>query len=567
MPALRPSMTFWNRLEPRPRSNDLANALAARVRDPAWFLARQWQLGEFHGEDAGSPAYVRIQGSLGAIGAWAPGIDPNAITIGGNTSLERAVTPEGASPNDLALAIELGQTFDRMLIAAGLTGLRDAFLAAYPIGAAAQPEDPGTTRLRALVGARSINGVVLHLASLQPPVIGQPPPGVPAAVPTAQWTDAGMVVGQLTTWVTSTIGTIADVDPVAWQPDQLDYAARVFSSSPTTGSSVLAFAASPHRDGDLSWHSLDMDGHPVTGFVSAQRPVTIAASAIPAPVRFRGMPNERFWDFEDSRVDFGGLRPDRRNLASMLLMDFMLVHGNDWFIVLYEMPIGGVASTALTVVDVFGTSTAISRADAIDPAWTMFSIADTNGAAAPYFVMPQSCASVVLDGAPIEEVRLLRDDTASLAWGVEHATEGTLGIAWSAADRIPSVAPAAPASTFPVAYRIQTPVPENWFPFQPVKLTTGDEIALELSALLSLDGPPSVPQPLGRILAPSSISAGEHYRVRETEIPREGARVVRRVRRARDSFGGTEIWVARARSVGTGEGWSGLRWDLAVPSE
>lgn len=566
MPSLPPSITFWNRLEPRPRSNDLANALAARVRDPAWFLARQWQLGEFHGEDAGSPAYVRIQSALGAISAWAPGTDPDAIAIGGSVPLERAVTPEGASPDDLALAIELGQTFDRMLVAASLPGLRDAFLAAYPIRAAAHPEDPGAARLRALVARRSINGIALHLASKSPPVAGQPPPGVPATVPAAQWTAAGAVVGQLSTWVASTIGTIAAADPQAWRADQLDYAARVFATQPIGNMGVLAFAASPHRDGDLSWHSLDVDFNPVTGFGSARRPVTTSTAAIPGPVRFRGMPNERFWDFEDGRVDFGGLRPDRRNLASLLLMDFMLVHGNDWFIVPYEMPIGMVAATGLTVVDVFGTSTAIPRADAIDPKWTMFSIANPDGTPAPYFVLPQSCASVVLDGAPIEEIRFLRDDTANLAWAVEHSTEGTLGTAWPAADRVPAVAPDVPVSASPLAYRIQTAVPQNWYPFQPVKLTAGDEIALERSALLSLDGPPIIPVPLGRILSPSSIPAGEHYRVREPEIPREGARVVRRVRRTRDFFGGTQIWVARARSVGTGEGWSGLRWDLAVPT-
>jgi hypothetical protein len=180
--------------------------------------------------------------------------------------------------------------------------------------------------------------------------------------------------------------------------------------------------------------------------------------------------------------------------------------------------------------------------------------------------LPQSCASVVQDSAPIEEVRFLRDDTANLAWGVEHATEGTLGAAWRAADRLPPSSPAVPVSASPVAYRLQSAVPHNWFPFQPVKRASGDDIALELSALLSLDGPPTVPQPRGRILSPSSFLDGEHYRVREPEIPREGARVVRRFRRARDTSGATHIWIARARSVGTGEGWSGLRWDLAIPT-
>src|SRR5262249_32365703 len=45
----------WNRLEGRPRTVEFDRALQAEVRDALWMLARQWQFGEFRGEDAGSP--------------------------------------------------------------------------------------------------------------------------------------------------------------------------------------------------------------------------------------------------------------------------------------------------------------------------------------------------------------------------------------------------------------------------------------------------------------------------------------------------------------------------------
>ena len=54
------SITYWSQLLPSPCAPSVAESLAARVRDPAWLLARQWQLGEFQGADAGSPAFVRI---------------------------------------------------------------------------------------------------------------------------------------------------------------------------------------------------------------------------------------------------------------------------------------------------------------------------------------------------------------------------------------------------------------------------------------------------------------------------------------------------------------------------
>jgi hypothetical protein len=49
------TMVGWNRLEGRPRTRDFQEALRAEVRDPLWLLTRQWQMGEFKGDDAGSP--------------------------------------------------------------------------------------------------------------------------------------------------------------------------------------------------------------------------------------------------------------------------------------------------------------------------------------------------------------------------------------------------------------------------------------------------------------------------------------------------------------------------------
>jgi len=54
------SITYFSQLLPTPRSPSVAASLAARLRDPAWLLARLWQLGEFSGADAGSAAFARI---------------------------------------------------------------------------------------------------------------------------------------------------------------------------------------------------------------------------------------------------------------------------------------------------------------------------------------------------------------------------------------------------------------------------------------------------------------------------------------------------------------------------
>src|SRR6476619_3625840 len=57
---LFPTITVWNRLEGRPRRADFDRALKAEVRDALWMLTKQWQMGEFKADDAGSPVFAKI---------------------------------------------------------------------------------------------------------------------------------------------------------------------------------------------------------------------------------------------------------------------------------------------------------------------------------------------------------------------------------------------------------------------------------------------------------------------------------------------------------------------------
>ena len=60
MPATHDGFSHWARIEPRPRGHDFDRTLQARVEDPLWMLTRQWQFGEFHGEDAGSAVMTTL---------------------------------------------------------------------------------------------------------------------------------------------------------------------------------------------------------------------------------------------------------------------------------------------------------------------------------------------------------------------------------------------------------------------------------------------------------------------------------------------------------------------------
>jgi hypothetical protein len=174
-------------------------------------------------------------------------------------------------------------------------------------------------------------------------------------------------------------------------------------------------------------------------------------------------------------------------------------------------------------------------------------------------------------GPTLEEVRFLRDESANMAWAVEVTTAGRLGEPLRRHESAVASNPAPPAANpdAPLRYLIQTDVPPHWIPFVPVKIdVTSREIALEEAALLSAaaaEGEPTIlPRPLGKVLRPSAL-AGGRYRLREEEVPREGTCVARVVQFTRWKDGSAHLWIARHRTVGAGEGISGLRFDLAEP--
>jgi hypothetical protein len=90
-------------------SVQLGEAVQARVKDPLWFLARQWQLGEFAAENGGRPALVSIDWSEFPLEGLNRSGTEEPLNL--NAPLEWAVEqeePGGESPAWRAEALEHG---------------------------------------------------------------------------------------------------------------------------------------------------------------------------------------------------------------------------------------------------------------------------------------------------------------------------------------------------------------------------------------------------------------------------------------------------------------------------
>jgi hypothetical protein len=564
------SVTSWTRLEPLPRTFDLQPALEARVADPLWLLARQWQTLEFGGEDAGSPIVAKIT---------ADSVRLHRIAMGGGAAvayddlaapLEAAVECE---PFDMAdserLRVDAGLHFLRLLVKHRAPGQRARYTKHYRFTPGDDPVPARGASFRDLAtgrapdGARLLADLTAHRGRRRKLVSLPARPAVPAAA-------RGKVLAAANEWLAWWNGLITTParDP-AWDPRRMEYSFAVAAGT-SDGQTVLA--ADEYAEGHLDWHAFT--GRPGVTLDDAP-PVTprrTVRTVIPTPASYSGMPVDRFWQFEDGRVSFGSLDAGPSDLTRLVLVEFALVYGNDWFVVPVDLEVGSLCTIiALEIVDTFGVSTAVPPMPT-GGGWAMFNLTGFNlaGSAptrptgqAPAFFLPPTLARTV-DGDPIESVTLLRDEMANMVWGVEHLVSGTTGDVVDRDQRAPTPGMGLQQLDGEVAdaeliYRLATPVPDHWIPFVPVPAGGDDPgVVLERRTMrrVTSDGTVDI-EPLGRLLEPGTV-----LRIQEAEVPREGIIVERSFQLARWSDGSTHLWLGRRKRVGRGEGSSGLRFDV-----
>jgi hypothetical protein len=509
------SVTTWTRLEPHPREGSLQRSLQAQVRDPLWFLARQWQVGEFQGEDAGSPVQATMSVTSRPLTGYAPdggGVAATAYdpVLPLETHIERV--PVTLNVRGSAQLGRWAETAIRAAVAAAEADTVIAALrAAYPIAPTAAPdaaEDPRGRAVRAGLAGRVVDGAALAAAYATVQAGGTPNPPLPPAA-----ADAGIpaVLAALVAY-RAALYSEPDGDD-AWRPRRLDYAATVTSSidDPADGTTpeTLALVATDFPGGELDWYSFSL-ADPAPAQPASPAPGASSVETfnfLPQHVRYRGMPSPHWWEFEDSVTDFGALKPDRTDLATLLLAEFALVYGNDWFVV--PVPTG-VGTLGRPVVDVRPRRLALP-ADAAD--------------------QPGPDRRRPAGGHPVPARRHGRDGLGGRAPG--PGTAGRAGRRPAARPRPRHRARPAPAAG-PDARRPET------------DLRAGN-------------GRGDV-TPSAQLLDP-----GRPMFVADERIPREGTEVTRYFRRVRAQDGSTVTWLAHHSRPGRGPGWSGLAFDLVRP--
>jgi hypothetical protein len=601
---LFPTITTWNRLEARPRSQNFQRALQAEVRDALWMLTKQWQMGEFRGSDAGSPVFAKLLMSTTRLTKFRPAegpVQPFDTSIPLESKVERRPVPLHREKRPISLDLSLVIARQWFALIADIADYRDAFKAAYPIAkpdptkrqdveVCAHPEVWDT--FQALAGRAMDGGALLEY--LLADSAHHAYDGV-AGIASTDHTALDDRAQKLLAWAGRFLTQPASSKDDAWVPPQLGY--QFAASAPLPDGSEKVYVADNYSTGKLDWYSLDLDqgtatlgnvaGADVTGL-----PPDAPFTTIPIPVSFSGMPNTRWWAFEDHATNFGDIDASTTDLAKLLFMEFALVYSNDWFVMPCTLPAGSLARVAgLAVTNVFGERLWIEAADrGMDNAWgrwSMFTINIRNAPAGEPSADPTLLLLPTLratqPGPLQEEVLLVRDEVANMAWGIENTVPLATGVGRRGREvgtqtfnylqgLVPhSTTP--PPLAAPARYQLMSSVPEHWIPLIPAhKPNNNREIQLQRAALPRIlvgdTTPAQKVRPSTSLLRQGlDLAPPQSYLIHEEEVPRAGARLTQYYTRSRWTQGQVYTWLRAQKQTGRGEASSGLGFDRLVDAK
>ncbi|MEM6398562.1 MAG: hypothetical protein AAF741_19590 [Bacteroidota bacterium] len=606
---MRPTITVYNRLEGRPRTHNFDRALKAEIRDPLWMISKQWQVGEFQGDDAASPVLAKLQMRTTRIDAYKGGKGSHISPLPAERPMEMVVERQrlgmrrAAQVVHLDLRLAAGRYWKKLLKSEGgaVADLIDAYKEKYSF----TDPDPAVEndhtrsahprtwqRFRAVAG-RSIDGYAIIEDVLGGGTAFDRLDSSPPAEVQNQLT---ALFGKLQTWWNGLFQQ-QDEPNDSWQPERLEHKFAVSAPNPDAPQVRTGYVAEEYYQGHLDWYNLDAADEPNGSDIEpANAQPEVKEKVIdffPTNISFGGMPDPRWWTLEERETSFVGLKPDTTDLNKLLVMDFQLQFANDWFLLPLGLEVGTVARVkGLMITDSFGEKTWVEHAGQGDDQdwerWSMFhpSIAGDRNVPASNDLLMLPAVPTLLEGKPLEEVRLLRDEMANMVWGLESqitlpdgqprrgkeaARELRARYQSNVAVPPPDVPPAdTPGDSELIAsakYKIVNSVPECWIPFIPVhRPGQQQQIELQRAAMPRIlpgdTEPPQKIEPRTNLLRQGLDEMNpQPYFLREEEVPRAGAHVRLSFQRTRWYNGRVYTWLGIRKTTGRGEGSSGLKFD------
>ncbi|MEO7982462.1 MAG: hypothetical protein ABI688_00140, partial [Bacteroidota bacterium] len=336
VPYNGPAIIGYNRLEGLPDSADYRKALTAEIHDALWMLTRQWQMGEFDAEDAGTAVRSKILTDVQQMTHIQTG-DKDINPIDTSYPLEMTVEQEGWNP-DLSFRMAAGSLMKEILMENNLGTEISSFIEKFRIQLLenAKPES-AEGRLYSMIRFNRVDANIFDALKYR------------VMDGYALYQYLNLPGNEYDTWVRSIFTDAAVIDTSnkaakefkgqfeffygtqlnnqnpCWKPESLEYKFNILNDADPNSATVLE-AASFLGD-KLDWYDFEIKR---TGNVAV---VTSTNTFVPGPVTYPGMPESRWWQMEENSINFGNVNVKTTDLPTLMLIDFALIYGNDWMLI------------------------------------------------------------------------------------------------------------------------------------------------------------------------------------------------------------------------------------------
>ena len=610
----------YKRLETRTRKENPDAALSFAVHDPLWMLTRQWQFGEFKGNDAGSAIWAKIKIEHAEITS----VGNNAKTVGFNQNdlLEHQVERMNVQITN-AVRVESAYYLKKSIDFSPLSSKSRAIvkhwqnkypLEAFPdttldLSTSNKTPRECITEIKkrknmhlesylAAFGNRSFDGYKVYLLLKSKSVADAKILGM---LSSEEQNKFSSICNSYIKWFTETYIPVEASDNF-WVDEKLGYELSVSVEGKTDDSLSKEYSMQDYHSGRLSWYSFDINGKAPQKAVN--RPKISNENSdqkyftyMPVLAEFSGSPNKRLWAFEDMKVAMGNSELSAGSLANAVVLQYTTMYGNDWLITPMELKAGMVSAVkGIIVTDVFGSRYFINRPAGDESfkstryasKWEMFTVSkkdayeNSDFTTDGHLFFPPSLARNE-ESKPIEEIQFLRDEMANMVWAVEVKINDGCGqtldgdsFAAVVSDEIESLTPKygeAEETVADYSYLFQNSVPLNWIPFSPVKFEPGEpnairEIRLQRSTMpLFIKDRFVAIRPCTNLMRTGineNDKVEKHKFINEEEILAVGTKVMLTHQRTRWFNGKTFNWLGAKKEISRTQANSGLSFDELV---
>lgn len=566
-PQNKVSLPQWLRLEARPRGTDLTPSLKAQLRDPLWLLCRQWQLGEFEGDDCGTPVYSDLDYDCSSIQSQQVPLNPII-------SAQPVFNDNDPGLKSLDVRIQMAEMWIRIISS-------DAQLKILVSKFSSNPqyrlkEDAGLLQDEAGFGMlefykdRYFDGYLFYkdLKRFN-------------AFPATQSALLNVKFALFTQWYKRTY--FQDEKLNNWNNSNLEYQYSFIVNEKTEEStSVLStktIAIDEFYEPVPEWYHLKIKSQQnkasTPALLSGIKTLRYAKNSpglkklIPSSLRFAGMPESRFWAFEEGGTNLAAIGADTLDIGRIALLEFGLIYSNDWSIMPLKAPLGSIMQIrSLKITDSFGKEQTIQATDQGNSnswnSWAYFSMdmvkTGNQGKTDPSMPL-LAVIGQPMQGEPLEEVVFQMDEMANLVWAIEKTVASPSG--GSKEGRSQQKERKRQQGT-DWKYEPQSQVPLHWIPFAALQSDTKQWV-YRRGKMLSETGEKIYPQ---TSLLRKGLSSGntvqQVFDIVNHELCREGIQLKLRYNYGRWLNGEIYLWKAIQKETGGGEGSSGLAFDQMV---